>query len=64
MDMVAADEARGLGDMPHPPHYPKMPGEPKRVQLSPDTDSKKAECWRRKLRFHMQRHTVGRIVAL
>ncbi|RJK92924.1 non-homologous end-joining DNA ligase [Vallicoccus soli] len=25
---------RGLGDMPYPPDYPKMPGEPKRVQPS------------------------------
>jgi DNA ligase D len=33
-DMVAADEARGLGDLPYPPNYPKMPGEPKRVQPS------------------------------
>lgn len=38
LDMVAADEARGLGDMPYPPNYPKMPGEPKRVQPSRDTD--------------------------
>jgi DNA ligase D-like protein (predicted polymerase) len=27
----------GLGDMPYPPEYPKMPGEPKRVQPSRDT---------------------------
>ena len=32
--MAAADEARGLGDLPYPPNYPKMPGEPKRVQPS------------------------------
>lgn len=38
--MVEADEARGLGDMPYPPNYPKMPGEPKRVQPSRDTDLK------------------------
>ena len=24
----------GLGDMPYPPDYPKMPGEPMRVQPS------------------------------
>jgi hypothetical protein len=24
----------GLGDMPYPPDYPKMPGEPPRVQPS------------------------------
>ena len=34
LDMVAADEARGLGDAPWPPHYPKMPDEPPRVQPS------------------------------
>ncbi|MBF9069715.1 non-homologous end-joining DNA ligase [Streptacidiphilus fuscans] len=28
------EEERGLGDMPYPPEYPKMPGEPKRVQPS------------------------------
>ena len=32
--LVAADEERGLGDAPWPPHYPKMPGEPPRVQPS------------------------------
>lgn len=40
--MVDEDEARGLGDAPWPPHYPKMPGEPPRVQPSkqrrPDED--------------------------
>src|ERR1700676_2049211 len=40
LDMVRADEERGLGDMPYPPNYPKMPGEPKRVQPSRDTDRK------------------------
>ena len=34
LDMVAADEESGLGDMPYPPSYPKMPGEPPRVQPS------------------------------
>lgn len=32
--MVAADEEHGLGDLPYPPSYPKMPGEPPRVQPS------------------------------
>ncbi len=32
--MADADEARGLGDAPWPPHYPKQPGEPPRVQPS------------------------------
>ncbi|MCB2223452.1 MAG: ATP-dependent DNA ligase [Actinobacteria bacterium] len=32
--MVAADEQRGLGDAPWPPHYRKQPGEPPRVQPS------------------------------
>ena len=31
---VARDEDEGLGDAPWPPHYPKMPGEPPRVQPS------------------------------
>jgi DNA ligase D-like protein (predicted polymerase) len=34
LEMVAADEEQGLGDAPWPPHYPKMPGEPPRVQPS------------------------------
>ena len=29
---------QGTGDMPYPPDYPKMPGEPKRVQPSRDRD--------------------------
>jgi DNA ligase D len=32
------DAAEGRGDMPYPPDYPKMPGEPKRVQPSRDRD--------------------------
>src|SRR4051812_19005229 len=31
-------ESQGEGDMPYPPDYPKMPGEPKRVQPSRDRD--------------------------
>ena len=34
LEMYAKDEGEGLGDMPYPPDYPKMPGEPKRVQPS------------------------------
>ena len=41
LEMVKADEERGLGDMPYPPSYPKMPGEPPRVQPS----KKVAENW-------------------
>ena len=33
---AGADE--GEGDLPYPPEYPKMPGEPKRVQPSKDRD--------------------------
>jgi DNA ligase D len=33
-------ESQGEGDMPYPPDYPKMPGEPKRVQPSRDRDRK------------------------
>jgi len=39
LDMYERDEAEGTGgDMPYPPDYPKMPGEPKRVQPSRDRD--------------------------
>ena len=41
LDMYDADEAEGEGDMPYPPDYPKMPGEPKRVQPSRDRDRKR-----------------------
>ncbi len=34
LGMYARDDADGLGDMPYPPDYPKMPGEPPRVQPS------------------------------
>ncbi|MDH6280308.1 DNA polymerase domain-containing protein [Prescottella agglutinans] len=40
LEMAARDLAAGLGDMPYPPNYPKMPGEPKRVQPSRDRDRK------------------------
>jgi DNA ligase D len=38
LEMYANDVAAGDGDMPYPPDYPKMPGEPKRVQPSRDRD--------------------------
>jgi DNA ligase D len=38
LDLYERDQADGLGDMPYPPDYPKMPGEPKRVQPSRDRD--------------------------
>jgi DNA ligase D len=34
LDMYERDAHEGLTDMPYPPDYPKMPGEPKRVQPS------------------------------
>jgi DNA ligase D len=34
LELVARDEANGEGDLPYPPEYPKMAGEPKRVQPS------------------------------
>jgi DNA ligase D-like protein (predicted polymerase) len=34
MEWVARDEENGIGDAPWPPMYPKMPGEPPRVQPS------------------------------
>jgi DNA primase len=33
-------ERGGAADLPYPPDYPKMPGEPKRVQPSKDRDLK------------------------
>ncbi|MFC3242367.1 DNA polymerase domain-containing protein [Gordonia humi] len=41
LEMVHRDDATGLGDLPYPPSYPKMPGEPKRVQPSRNTDLKR-----------------------
>jgi len=41
LEMYERDEAGGEGDMPYPPDYPKMPGEPKRVQPSRDRDRKR-----------------------
>ncbi len=38
LEIYANDLAAGDGDMPYPPDYPKMPGEPKRVQPSRDRD--------------------------
>jgi hypothetical protein len=35
LDWVERDERdHGLGEAPYPPNYPKMPGEPRRVQPS------------------------------
>jgi DNA ligase D len=42
LEMADRDADEGLGDLPYPPNYPKMPGEPKRVQPSKDRDRKQA----------------------
>jgi DNA ligase D len=34
LEWAQSDERDGIGDMPYPPDYPKMPGEPLRVQPS------------------------------
>ena len=34
LELAARDEHEGIGDAPWPPNFPKMPGEPKRVQPS------------------------------
>ncbi|MEJ7743227.1 MAG: non-homologous end-joining DNA ligase [Nocardioidaceae bacterium] len=34
LEMYSRDEEKGQADMPYPPDYPKMPGEPPRVQPS------------------------------
>jgi DNA ligase D len=41
LDMYERDVAEGREDMPYPPDYPKMPGEPKRVQPSRDRDRRR-----------------------
>jgi DNA ligase D len=41
LDLYERDAEEGLDDMPYPPDYPKMPGEPKRVQPSRDRDRKR-----------------------
>src|SRR3954449_3250436 len=57
LDLYERDLAEGGGDMPYPPDYPKMPGEPKRVQPSRDTDRRKRcllgrkESWTRASSF-------------
>ena len=33
-EWVERDEKEGIGEAPYPPQFPKMPGEPKRVQPS------------------------------
>ncbi len=38
LEMYERDISEGSNDMPYPPDYPKMPGEPKRVQPSRDRD--------------------------
>ena len=38
LELYERDAEDGKGDMPYPPDYPKMPGEPKRVQPSRDRD--------------------------
>src|SRR5665648_510281 len=41
LELADRDEREhGTGDLPYPPEYPKMPGEPKRVQPSKDRDRK------------------------
>ena len=34
LEWVERDEAAGVGEAPYPPNFPKMPGEPPRVQPS------------------------------
>jgi DNA ligase D len=38
LEIYERDVSGGEGDMPYPPDYPKMPGEPKRVQPSRDRE--------------------------
>jgi DNA primase len=41
LEWVARDEAAGVGEAPYPPNFPKMPGEPPRVQPSRARSSKR-----------------------
>jgi DNA ligase D len=41
LEWAERDDRAGSGDLPYPPEYPKMPGEPKRVQPSKDRDRKR-----------------------
>jgi len=41
LERYEKDVAEGYGDLPYPPDYPKMPGEPKRVQPSRDRDRRR-----------------------
>ncbi len=34
LELVEREEAEGVGEAPYPPNFPKMPGEPPRVQPS------------------------------
>ena len=34
LEWVEREEASGVGEAPYPPNFPKMPGEPPRVQPS------------------------------
>ena len=34
LEWVEREEAEGAGEAPYPPNFPKMPGEPRRVQPS------------------------------
>jgi DNA ligase D len=46
LEWVERDETEGLGEAPYPPNFPKMPGEPPRVQPSrarkPESDAAEA----------------------
>ena len=48
LEMVKADEEHGRGDLPYPPNYPKMPGEPPRVQPSKKVEAHWTEDGRRR----------------
>jgi DNA ligase D len=43
LEWVAREESEGMGEAPYPPNFPKMPGEPPRVQPSRKKKPKPAE---------------------
>ena len=44
LEWVEREEREGVGEAPYPPNFPKMPGEPKRVQPSRATEADAAHA--------------------
>ena len=57
LEWVERDEREGLGEAPYPPNFPKMPGEPPRVQPSRARDEAAAPSRRRGLDGRRRKRT-------